>query len=74
MSFNEKGVRDLLRARCDDYGSQYQFATKYKLSPQYVCDVIKGRRKPGPSMLKALGLRSRTYYETTAKSNIKWGA
>lgn len=55
-------VLDMLREECAQVGSQYQWATKYKLSPAYVSDVLKGRRNPGPSVLKALKLEAITQY------------
>ncbi len=54
--------RELEKA-CLKAGSQYQFATQHKLSPQYVSDVLRGHRKPGPAMLKALGFRRVVSYE-----------
>lgn len=57
-------VLDMLRAECAQVGSQYQWATKYKLSPQYLSDVLKGRRNVGPAILKALELEAVTLYRS----------
>ncbi|NGZ03330.1 MAG: hypothetical protein CV090_09800 [Nitrospira sp. WS238] len=55
-------VLAMIREECAQAGSQYQWATKHKLSPAYVSDVIKGRRNPGPAVLKALKLEAVTQY------------
>ena len=55
-------VRRLLGMACTAAGSQYQWATKHKLSPPYVSDVLVGRRDPGPSILKAIGLKKIVAY------------
>ncbi len=65
-SFTEDAVRVILKGVCHAEGSQYQWATKHKLSPAYVSDVIKGRRLPGPSLLKALKLERVVLYRKEA--------
>ena len=45
-----------LTAACKAAGGQRAFARKHSMSDGYVCDVLNGRRDPGPSILKALGL------------------
>lgn len=57
-------VLDMLREAIAQVGSQYQWATKYKLSPQYVSDVLRGRRNMGPAILKALGVEAITQYRS----------
>ena len=47
-------VRELLRARAK--GNQAAWARQHEMSPQYVSDVLIGRREPGDSILKALEL------------------
>ena len=60
----EQQLNKRLRLACEELGSQYQWATKFKLSPAYVSDVVRGRRQPGQAILKALGLeRVITYRE-----------
>ena len=56
-------VESTLHKAIRDCGTQYQFATKHKLSPQYVSDVLNRRRAPGPSLLKALKIRKVITYE-----------
>ena len=53
--------RELLQQRLKTQ-SQYQFATQHRLSPSYVNDVVHGRRKPGPAILRALDLKKVEYY------------
>ena len=50
-------VRCRLAQACEDESSQYQWATKHKLSPAYVSDVLRGKRDPGDGILKALKLK-----------------
>lgn len=38
------------------------WAEKHGLSPQYVSDVIRGRRDPGKAITDAFGLEPRTMY------------
>lgn len=38
-------------------GSWRALAAKIDCSPAYLCDVILGRREPGPKILRYLGLR-----------------
>ena len=60
----ERQVKKRLRQACEELGSQYQWATKFKLSPAYVSDVVRGSRQPGEAILKALSLeRVITYRE-----------
>lgn len=37
-------------------GSQISRAKKLGISPAYLCDLLKGKRQPGPKLLEALGL------------------
>lgn len=45
-----------------DRTSQTVVAEELQLSVQYLCDVLKRRRKPGPKVLKALGLERLVVY------------
>lgn len=63
--YDREGVTQILRMKIAQAGSQYQFATRSRLSPQYVHDVLNGRRAPGPKMLQALSLSKRTLYFPT---------
>jgi hypothetical protein len=55
-------IAELKRAAAR-HGSQRRWALAHNLSPQYVTDVLQGRRDPGPGILDALGLvRVVAYY------------
>lgn len=43
-------------------GSQKGFAQKIGVSEQYLSDILKGRREPGPKILKWFGLERTVYY------------
>lgn len=59
------GVLALLRWKCQEAGSQKAFADKHGLSKQYLSDVVRGDRPPGPAILRALGLDVVTRYRRT---------
>jgi L-lactate utilization protein LutB len=58
----EDDVIARLVAACDKAGGQSAWAKANEVSQQYVQDVIKRRRSPGPGILKALGLERVTTY------------
>lgn len=45
-----------------DFGAQDRLAEHLGITPQYLCDVLKRRRAPGDSILKALGLERVVIY------------
>lgn len=61
-------VRALLQARVDAAGGQAKFAEIAKVSPQYVCDCLKGRRDIGKSIAKVLGYEPITMYQPIDQS------
>ena len=56
------GVVDLLRVLVSQEDSQASLATEIGISPQYLNDILKGRRDPGETVLRYLGLRKRVIY------------
>jgi hypothetical protein len=54
-------LRDMLREMSKPT-TDSALAKQLGLSAQYLCDVLLGRREPGPKMLKALGLRKEVRY------------
>jgi hypothetical protein len=52
-----EALRSLLSDQCVKAGSQRAWATKHKISPAHVNDVLQGHRGPGPTILEALGLK-----------------
>ncbi len=63
----EDDVRKLLRKACEDAGSNRAWALANDLSPQYVGDVIEGKRSIGPAILKALNIEAVTTYRRIRK-------
>lgn len=45
----------ILRSECERAGGQQAWARRAGFSPQYVCDVLKGRRDVSEAMANALG-------------------
>ncbi len=39
--------------------TQKAFALSLGISQQYLCDIYKGRRDPGPTILKAVGIKDK---------------
>jgi DNA-binding transcriptional regulator YdaS (Cro superfamily) len=59
----EDEVREEARLACQIKGSQTAFADEIGVSVPYLNDFLKGRRQPGPSILRALGLVKVVTYE-----------
>ncbi|WP_408902516.1 transcriptional regulator [Methylobacterium radiotolerans] len=49
-------VRAQLAEQCRAAGSQKAWAERAGVSQAYLCDVLKGNREPGESILAAMGL------------------
>jgi hypothetical protein len=47
----------------DNFGSAKAVAEQWGISSQCLCDIRKRKRKPGPAVLKALGLVLKESYE-----------
>jgi predicted transcriptional regulator len=56
---------EMLNARTAK-ASQVSVAADLGIKPSYLCDLLKGRREPGPKVLKALGLERIVTYRRTA--------
>lgn len=56
------GVRSLLERMATDAGNIHKLATKLDVNYPYLCEVIRGVKRPGPSILRALGLEEITFY------------
>jgi hypothetical protein len=55
--FTEPEIRVELTRLRDEVGGVRSLAERIGVSPGYVCDVLLGRRAPGPDFLKVLGIR-----------------
>lgn len=60
----EDDVRALLRSKAP---RQADFAKVAGISPQYVNDVLAGRRDPGKAILDALGIEKVVTYRRKSK-------
>jgi hypothetical protein len=61
-------LRERIRLVVAAAGSQDVSAKRLGISPQYLCDVLKGRREPGTKLLDALGYRRVVMYEQVRRS------
>jgi len=59
----------LLRQQAKEAGSQKILAIRWGISQQYLTDVLKGRRMPGPKILKMLGLEPVIMYKKIYRTN-----
>ncbi len=73
MSMSEAEVIKCLRGLIDERhgGDQASWARENDLSAQYVNDVLRGRRSPGPRMLDALNLRRVVLYEILGPKDVQ---
>lgn len=62
LGLSAEFVRGYLATECKEAGGQKAWAERSGVSPQYVCDVLQGRREPGDSICAALGLRREVLY------------
>ena len=58
----KKEVIDILYRQVEVYGSQKALAIKIGISPQYLEDILLGRREPGESVLNFLGMQKVVSY------------
>lgn len=59
-------VNNALSDACVVAGSQKAWAQENGISPQFVCDVLQGRRAPTDRLARALGYRRVVSFERTA--------
>jgi hypothetical protein len=59
----EEHLLELIESCIVRYGSAKNTAQRFNISPQYLCDIRKGKRAPGDTVLKHLGLKKVTSYE-----------
>lgn len=53
----EQWFKGLINAYVESRGSLRALAQEWECSAMYLCDLRKGRRTPGPKILKALGIK-----------------
>lgn len=59
----QRQILAALRKLVENYDSQRTAALTLNISSQYLNDVLRGRRQPGPKILKGLGLQKSEHYE-----------
>lgn len=64
---SESDVLQMLLKAIKKAGSQKEFADQHDISPQYVNDIVLGRRRPGNKVLQALGLERVVLYKKTGR-------
>ena len=62
-------VRTLLALAVEQAGGQRAWAQHAGVSPAWVNSILRQHRKPGPAVLRALGLRHVSYYTKAAHGN-----
>jgi hypothetical protein len=60
----EEQLTELIKDYVQDAGSLRALAKQWKVSPQYLCDLVHGRRRAGDKVLGALGLKRETCITT----------
>lgn len=55
-------IIELVRERIGNR-TQSAFAKQIGIGESYLCDILKGRREPGPTFLEAMELRKVVTYE-----------
>ncbi len=55
--YSKDDVLAMLRRRAAALGSHRALATALRVTPPYLSDVFHGKREPGPTVLRRLGLR-----------------
>jgi len=56
-------VREDLRLMADDMSTHTALAKKIRISPQYLHDILTGRREPGPKVLAFLKVKKVVLYQ-----------
>jgi hypothetical protein len=62
-AYSVEHVVERLRKFAANFGTRAKAAKAIGISPQYLSDIILRRRRPGPSVLRALGIRRVDRYE-----------
>ena len=55
-------IREELRLLADSTSTRKAFAETVGISPQYLCDILSGKRMPGKKVLAFLGLKQSIVY------------
>jgi len=60
--FDEQQALEMLKDAVGKAGSQKEYATTCGIAPQYLSDIIQGRRNLANDALEPLGLEKKTIY------------
>ena len=60
-------VLAVLRQEVEECGSQQEWARRAGVAQTYVSQVLKGKQRPGPTILDALGIEKVTQYKFKRK-------
>lgn len=60
-------ILETIRARVEKAGSQRALASEIQVSPQYLNDVLNGRKEPGEGILRPMGLERVVTYRKTRR-------
>jgi hypothetical protein len=63
-------VVEKLKAACKDAGGQTAWGAAHGVSGAYVHDCVRGRRDPGESILRALGLQREVRYIPRGRETV----
>ena len=70
-ALREQDVISRLRTACRQAGGQSRWAAIAGVRPQHVNDVLRGRRPPGDTMLRGLGLEKDVRYVPRASESVE---
>ena len=65
----EDEVRGLLKRHIEEIGTQREFAARMGVSEQFICAVLKGRKRPTAEMLECIGARRGNCYFMDGKDS-----
>lgn len=56
-------IREIIKRYYLEAGSWRRVAPRFGVTPQYLHDLVMGKRSPGPKILKALNLKRYVIYK-----------
>lgn len=60
---DDQQIREIIKRYYLEAGTWRKLAPRFGVTPQYLCDLVLGRRSPGPKILKALNLKRYVIYK-----------
>lgn len=68
MTYTERQVRTWLKRVAVAAGGQSALARRWRIARPYLADIIAGRERPNPTVLRRLGLRRVVVYVDRARN------